>query len=156
KLQALLLYRKRLPDGARFLLFGDDVEHDAEVFALFGDICAGLRGSDLERRLRAGRVHKRDAAAIVSLADPLHVPADPIVKIFIHLEGGSDPSRFADVRAVATRSYLQTILVLLGLGRVRPEAVGAVARDFRVRGVPEERLEAELADAAERLGVPRE
>jgi DNA gyrase/topoisomerase IV subunit A len=41
-------------------------------------------------------------------------------------------------------------------GRVRAEAVGAVAKDLRTRGVSESRILAELDDAAERLGVPSE
>jgi hypothetical protein len=156
KLTALLLYRRKLPDGARWLLFGDDVESDAQAFALFGDVCAGLRGSDLGRRLKRERVSRSDTAAIVELADPLTVTPDPVEKIFIHLEQSSDPSRFTDRRVVATRSYIQTILVLLALGHVRREAVSAVARDFRVRGVAEEFIEAQLADAALRLGIGRE
>ncbi len=47
KLKALLAYKRRIPDGARFLMFGDDVESDAEVFLLFGEVCAGLRANAL-------------------------------------------------------------------------------------------------------------
>ncbi len=55
KLTALLLYKKKLPDGAHFLLFGDDVERDAEIFTLFGDICAGLSTNGLDFKI-PGRV----------------------------------------------------------------------------------------------------
>ena len=62
KLAALLLYRAEVPDGARWLLFGDDVEADATAFALFGEVCAGLRGRALAARLEDLGVH-RDSVA---------------------------------------------------------------------------------------------
>ena len=40
-----------MPDGARWLCFGDDVESDAEVFTRFGAVCSGLRGSELEQEV---------------------------------------------------------------------------------------------------------
>lgn len=155
KLSALLLYRRELPDGARWLLFGDDVEADAEVFALFGEVCAGLRGEALEGRLRRLGVHRSDVAGVLELCRDLPVTEDPVERIFIHLERGTDPAAFAGSAVVATRSYLQTALVLADAGRVRPAAVTAVAMDLRRRGVTERRLEADVDDAVVRLTVPR-
>ncbi|MDF1561902.1 MAG: hypothetical protein P1V51_02590 [Deltaproteobacteria bacterium] len=152
KLQALLRYRSELPDGARWLCFGDDVESDAEVFTRFGAVCAGLRGGELERLLRKERVHPDDRRPILRLAEELPVTADPVERIFIHSATGKTPTEPAG-RVVRTRSYLQTILVLCQMGKVRPDAVTAVAAELRRRGHDEARMEEELDDAVDRLGV---
>lgn len=156
KLAALLLYRQRVPQAARWWMFGDDVEADAEVFALFGEVCAGLRGRELEARLAFHSVAPSDRPAIVALADNLPFGDDPVAAIFVHLERRSDPASFTDPRVVATRSYLQTILVLAERGQVRAEAVGAVARDLRLRGGAESTLAEHLVDAQVRLGISPE
>jgi len=156
KLMALLLNRAELPDGAQWLMFGDDVEYDADVFVLFGEVCGGLRGADLSRRLQMHRVPDSEIAAICKMAEGIRVTADPVQRIFIHLESGTDPSQFVDARVVATRSYLQTAYVLTSMGRIKREAVAAVARDLRMRGVPESELDGQARDAQQRLGVPSE
>jgi hypothetical protein len=74
----------------------------------------------------------------------------------VHLAHGTDPSAFVDARITATRSYLQTALVLAQLGRVRIDVVGAVARDLRGRGVSEQTLRAHVREASERLHVNEE
>ena len=156
KLEALLRYRRELPSGARWLCFGDDVESDAEIFALFGEVCAGLRGADLGQRLRARGVHPEQIETCVALAEEISVTPDPVERIFIHLTGGSDPDRFDDPRVVAARSYLQEALVLLQMERIRPEAVTAVAKDLRRRRIPESEIKRQVLDANVRFGVPLE
>ena len=84
KLTALLLYWESLPKKSRWLLFGDDVESDAEVFELFGNVCEGLRGAELESHLRKKRVAKQDIHNLLELTNRLSVEANPIEKIFIH------------------------------------------------------------------------
>lgn len=156
KLGALLDYRKVLPDKARWLCFGDDVESDASVFALFGQVCGGLRGEDLRSDLRRLRVHQTDIQNIVDTCDGLPTGTDPVERIFIHLAHGTDPSTFTDDRVVASRSYLQSALVLLHMKRIRPQGVTAVAKELRVRGRAETDIQRDLEDAAWRLGVPLE
>lgn len=153
KLAALLLYAREMPRTVRWLLFGDDVEQDAEVFALFGEVCAGLRGSALTTRLRTHGVHRADIAAIVEAADSIAEGSDPVERIFIHLAHGTDPTNFRDPRVVATRSYLQTALVLAAMGKVRSEVVGTVAAELRRRGVLEIEIEAQAMEAVARWGV---
>ena len=157
KLTALLLYRLRSPVGASWILFGDDVESDADVFTLFGEICAGLRGSELAQKLRQRDVEPQDIDIVTALAEPLGITEDPVERVFIHLEGGGDPESLpGERRIVPTRSYVQTALVLLAMGRIREEAVSAVARDLRVRGMGEVLLRQHVDDACDRLGVSEE
>lgn len=153
KLTALLLYRRQVPGPARWLMFGDDVESDAEVFLLFGEVCAGLRGSDLVRRLEQLGVAPRDIENVCALADPLSVTDDPVERVFIHLSTKRDPSSFNDPRIVATRSYLQSALVLYQMGRIRADGIAAVARTLRRRGASEREIEMWLEDARDRLAV---
>jgi hypothetical protein len=155
KLVALLLYRREVPDGARWLLFGDDAEADAEVFRLFARVCAGeIRGAALESRLAEGGAHPDWIAEALSISASLPATADPVSACFIHLTEKSDPEVLAAFEVIASRSYLQTALVLASEGRIRREAVGAVAKDLRARGVAEPVIEGDLEDAAQRLGVP--
>lgn len=156
KLRALLMYRRELPEKTRWLLFGDDVEEDAESFLMFGKICAGLRGEALSAELSARRVDGPMIEEIVALAGTAPITPDPVDRVFIHLERGRDPSSFEDPRVVPTRSYLQTALALAQLGKIRREAVGAVAKDLRRRMVAESAIDDQLADAAQRLAIPRE
>lgn len=155
KLKALLASRNDLPTGVRYLMFGDDVEADAEVFLLFGEVCGGLAISALSKRLEAHGVHPADAAEILALVeDGPPREADPVERVFIHLCAGTDPARFEDPRIVAARSYVQAALVLAHAQRVRPEAIAAVAKDLRRRQTPEHEIERDLEDAVRRLGVP--
>lgn len=156
KLAALLGYRREVPAGARWLLFGDDVEQDAEAFLLFGEVCAKLRGDALARRLASYEVHEDDVAIILALADrlPAGTP-DPVERVFIHLSNKSDPGRFTEPRVVASRSYVQTALVLAMEDRVAPDTVTAVAKAMRRHRVPEQVIAEHLLDAERRLHVPR-
>jgi hypothetical protein len=156
KLTALLLYQRAMPPGARWLLFGDDVEADAQVFLLFDEVCAGLRGAALCQRLVRLGVDARDIDHIDALQHDLATVENAVTRVFVHLARQSDPQRFTDPRLVPTRSYVQTALVLFTLGRIQPEAVSAVAHAVRRRGMPEATLQAHLSDAATRLGVPPE
>ena len=128
KLQALLLYRREQPKAARYLLFGDDVERDAESFLLFGEVCAGLRGHALADRLRSSKVHADDVAACVSLADALPVEPDPVAHVFIReVRGGRVTT--TDPRVHLAPTFLDHARTLLALGRVRAIDVDAVAAD---------------------------
>jgi hypothetical protein len=154
KLKALLLYKRELPENARWLLFGDDVEEDAEAFLMFGKVCAGLRDRPLEDALIARGVGIELAKEIAQVAAPLPKQVDPVDRVFIHLDRGRDPASFGDPRVVPTRSYLQSALVLAAMNKIRPEAVGAVAKDLRRRMISEDTLAEHAADAGKRLAVP--
>lgn len=156
KLRALLSYRRTVPERARWMLFGDDVEEDAESFLMFGRVCAGLRGRELEEELRARGISRDLVEEISGLASSISVTPDPVDRVFIHLDRGRDPSAFTDPRVVATRSYLQTALVLAFMGKIRREVITAVAKDLRHRMIAESTIAEHIADASQRLSVPRE
>lgn len=156
KLIALLLYRLEASRESRWLLFGDDVEADAQVFCLFGDVCAGLSGSELERRLKKHRLASPELRACLELAERLPAQEDPVARIFIHLASEREPRELGDPRVTETRSFLQTALVLAQLGRIHPRELRAVADDIRRQRVPEKDVQRAIDDAAARFDVPDE
>jgi hypothetical protein len=154
KVAALLLLRSELPAGARFHLFGDDVESDMEAFLVFGLVCAGLRGAPLRETLRGHGTAWQEIETIVELASPLPVEPDPVVRVFIHGQTGKLlPRTDLDPRVVATRAFLQTALVLRQHGHVDDGCPDRVADDLRRLGVGDAELELLRTDARVRLGV---
>lgn len=157
KLRALLLYALELPRGARWLCFGDDVESDAEVFALFGEVVAGLRGTALEERLKERAVEAADRARVCALADELGpARADPVLRIFIRRTREKEGPDLQRPQVVPTPTFLGAALVLRAMGRINDSAVAAVADDLRTRHVPEAVLAEEVQTAGERFGVSPE
>ena len=153
KLNALLRYRRRHPDGARYLLFGDDVELDAEIFSLFGEICAGLRGTPLRRRLRELGAPRGDAEEIGALADPLRATAC-VERIYIHLTRGTDPDRFGQLgEGVVAGDFLTQAVHLAAGGRIRGSAIAEVAREVIGPDASPPHLEERLGREAERLKI---
>jgi hypothetical protein len=158
KLIALLSYLHELPEGARFLMFGDDTESDAAVFSLFGDVCAGMEQGALEGALEAHGVGGPERRAVMELSQDLvgiDEAHNPVEKIFIHLANRSDPLRLPE-GVIGTRSFLQTAICCAALGKIRPEDIKAVARDLRRKRIPEAEIESLLEDARVRLDAPPE
>jgi hypothetical protein len=156
KLTALLLYAEQFPAGCQWYFFGDDVERDAEVFRLFGRVCGGLRGAALHQELSSMGVASRDIQNILELSSRLNYTSDPIGSIFIHLATGSEPNTPEDARVFLTRSYLQTAMLLARDGMVKPETVGTVAQELRLRGTREKDIEFFVSDAQSRFSIPEE
>lgn len=156
KLIALLLYRLEANPRARWLLFGDDVEADVEVFRLFGRVCGGLSGEALERRLKHYKVGSVELRACLELAERLAMGDDPIARVFIHLASGREPQEIDDPRVVETRSFLQTALLCAQMGRIHPRELRAVADDIRRQRVPEKDLRRDIDDAAKRFAIDDE
>lgn len=155
KLIALLSYRLSFSDHARWWLFGDDVERDGVVFSLFGEVCAGLRGTALQQRLQQLHVMKPERQVVCALAERLPGCApNPIGHIFIHLARRSSPERFSRAQMSATFSFAQTALLLLQMNRIRVEGARAVIADIRRKHTPEAELQRHLEDAVKRLSVP--
>ncbi|MEW5850591.1 MAG: hypothetical protein AB2A00_17530 [Myxococcota bacterium] len=153
KLCALLMYRRELPHGARYLFFGDDAESDATVFTLFGEVCAGLRGAELKRRMQQLGAFGAETEGAVELSSGLPAGPDPVERIFIRLERNTDPARLTSGVVTPVRSFLQAALVLLDMKRITPNALLAVAEDLRRNMVPEYVIREHVADARARLGV---
>ncbi len=156
KLTALLLYAEQFPPGAQWYFFGDDVERDSEVFRLFGRVCGGLRGASLQRELNSMGVASRDIRNILELSARLRYQSDPIGSIFIHLATGKEPATPDDSRVFMTRSYLQTAMLLARDELIRPEIIGTVAQELRVRGTPEKEIEFFVKDAQTRFAISDE
>ena len=157
KLCALLLYRRHVGPNARFYMFGDDVESDADVFSLFGEVCAGLSGAALEDVLARHHVHRTDIDVAHALIAELKLSTstfpNPVERVFIHLDRKTDPARFHQRNVVPTYSFLQTALVLGDLGRIRPEAIASIADEIRRCPTPEDKIAEFLDDAKTRLNV---
>jgi hypothetical protein len=146
KLLALLLYWRELPKYARWLCFGDDVESDMEVFVLFDAVCSGYTGRSLESRLRRQGSSRVMVHYVLQIVEQLEPTTHPVERIFVHLEKKSLPELFDNPRVVATRSYIQTALVLAHMKKVRPEAITAVAQDLRRRGFSEQEIHTHVED----------
>ena len=153
KLLALLLYRAELPPGARWLLFGDDVEQDYEVFLLFGEVCAGLRGGALDSRLRAHKVHAHDRALCLEAASALAPAEDPVEAVFIHQVRGRPSAELSDPRCVASPTYLSAALSLWHQGKLPGDSLAAVADAVLAAGVPRQTVDDELEATCGRLGL---
>jgi hypothetical protein len=156
KLLALLLYRADVGKSASWLLFGDDVEADAAVFLLFGEVCGGLAGKALEDRLKRAGVRTEELRAVLRASEGLEVSRDPVERIFIHLASGRDPADAPSSKVTQTRSFVQTALMLAHMGRVNPRDLRSIVDDVRRQRVPERHIQRDVADAAKRLGVPAE
>ena len=153
KLKALLMYRAQMPAGARWIMFGDDAESDADIFLLFGEVCARLRGTALQARLRSLDVSPADIQEILRLAEAVAVGHDPVELICIRQVRQRDFTGF-DARVLPSPSYLSTALALAHRGYIRRDDVQAVARSMRRRGETDAGLAYAAQLAQSRFGVP--
>ncbi|HVP62753.1 MAG TPA: phosphatase domain-containing protein [Myxococcaceae bacterium] len=129
KLPVLLESRIHAPVEAEEVLFGDDAEADAFIYSLYADLIAGrVDEAVLGQVLEAAQVYPDDRARIVSAWRA--VPrADPVRRIFIHLDRLTPPAYFARYgsRVVPVFNYFQAALVLLADGHLNPGQVARVA-----------------------------
>jgi hypothetical protein len=129
KLPVLLESRIRAPVEAEEVLFGDDAEADAFIYSLYADLVAGrVDEAVLGQVLEAAQVYPDDRARIVTaLRD---IPrADPVRRIFIHLDRLTPPAYFSRYgpRVVPIFNYFQAALVLLADGELNAGQVAKVA-----------------------------
>ena len=121
KLPALLRGRAGLGRGVHEHLFGDDAEVDALVYSVFADAVAGrLTPVQVSRIMEAAGAYGESIQAALEALE--QVPAaDCVERIFIRLEKGVPPRRFAALgtRMVPIYSWFQAALVLYGAGRLR-------------------------------------
>jgi len=154
KLAALLMLRAELPAGARFSLFGDDVESDMEAFLLFGRVCAGLRGAALREVLRHHGTDWPEVEQAVTLSSSMATETDPVARVFIHGVTGKLLRRTnLDSRVVATESFLQTALILRDAGQVDDGCPARVAAELRRRNITPAAIKGFVDDAVTRLGA---
>jgi hypothetical protein len=129
KLPVLLESRARAPVEAEEVLFGDDAEADAFIYSLYADLVAGrVDEAVLGQVLDTAHVYPDDRARI--LAAWRSTPrADPVRRIFIHLDRLTPPGHFGRYgpRVVPIFNYFQAALVLLADGHLAPGQVARVA-----------------------------
>ncbi|HTS83245.1 MAG TPA: phosphatase domain-containing protein [Myxococcaceae bacterium] len=129
KLPVLLESRIHAPVEAEEVLFGDDAEADAFIYSLYADLVAGrVDEAVLGQVLEAAQVYPDDRARIFTAWRA--VPrADPVRRIFIHLDRLTPPAYFARYgpRVVPVFNYFQAALVLLADGHLNPGQVARVA-----------------------------
>lgn len=138
KTAALLLYRLENPPGACETLFGDDREHDPEVYALYARVCAGAaRGEALREHLAQRGVGRAAARYIETLASELP-ERDPVEWIFIRRVAPATPPaplRLEDERIVLIDDFSQAAAVLRAQGRLEKEDLLRVVAAVRAAGL---------------------
>jgi len=129
KLPVLLESRIHAPVEAEEVLFGDDAEADAFIYSLYADLVSGrVDETVLGQVLEAAQVYPDDRARIFTAWRA--VPrADPVRRIFIHLDRLTPPAYFARYgpRVVPIFNYFQAALVLLADGELTAAQVARVA-----------------------------
>ena len=169
KLPVILESRLDAPVDAEEVLFGDDAEADAFIYSLYADLIAGrVDERVLGQVLEAGGVYPDDAARVHKAWKAIPV-ADPVRRIFIHLDRLTPPAQFARYgpRVVPIFNYFQAALVLMADGHLSAPQVLRVAvemvqtaghnlitlsnsfQDLLRRGLPLHQVAAALADAME-------
>ena len=185
KLPVLLESRLRYGLAPAETLFGDDAEADAFVYSLYADIVAGrVSRTLLDEVLEAARLYDDERAVLCALFDQLAeardkaglgappggdpaAKADPVRRIFIHLDRLTPPTRFGAYgpRLVPIYNSFQIALVLMADGQLTARAVIKVAlemvqgygynlislsnsfQDLIRRGVPVTQVAGALAEA---------
>ena len=117
------------PVEAEEVLFGDDAEADAFIYSLYADLIAGRvdeRGA-AARCSRRPQVYPDDRDAHRRRRGRPIPPADPVRRIFIHLDRLTPPAHFARYgpRVVPIFNYFQAALVLMADGHLTRAAGGA-------------------------------
>lgn len=132
KLPALLESRARAPVESEEILFGDDAEADALIYSLYADMIAGrVDERVIAQILTATDVYTDDAVRVLKAWKAI-TPADPVRRIFIHLDRLTPPAAFRRYgpRVVPIFNYFQAALVLLADGHLTAPQVVKVAAEL--------------------------
>src|SRR5499433_4025925 len=109
KLPVLLESRIRAPVEAEEVLFGDDAEADAFIYSLYADLIAGRVDPNALRKIVAAAELYKDETERLFQALRNISPADPVRRIFIHLDRLTPPASFSNFgpRVVPAFNYFQ-------------------------------------------------
>jgi hypothetical protein len=136
KLPLMLRSRCALPGELRETLFGDDAEVDALIYSLYADLlCGRSDGEDVEVLLEGvgatAQARKHCAQSLASIVRSGDNP-EPVETIFIHLDSGSPPARFAALgpRLIPVFNYYQAALVLFARGHLSAKSVLRITAAF--------------------------
>lgn len=129
KLPALLESRERAPIEADEVLFGDDAEADAFIYSLYADLLAGrVDERILVQVLDRAEVYPDERERVLEIWKRMPT-ADPVRRIFIHLDRLTPPASFRRYgpRLVPIFNYFQAALVLMADGMLTAPQVARVA-----------------------------
>jgi hypothetical protein len=132
KLPVLLESRLHSPVDAEEILFGDDAESDAFIYSLYADLIPGrVDERVLSQILDATAVYPDDRTRILETWKQLPT-ADPVRRIFIHLDRLTPPRQFSRYgpRVVPIFNYFQAALVLMGDNHLTAPQVIRVAAEM--------------------------
>ncbi|MCY1076439.1 phosphatase domain-containing protein [Archangium lansingense] len=169
KLPAILESRANAPVEAEEVLFGDDAEADAFIYSLYADMIAGRVDERVLKQILDAAAVYPDEAERVRAAWKKTPVADPVRRIFIHLDRLTPPAHFANYgpRVVPVFNYFQAALVLLADGHLTAPQVIKIAvemvqsaghnivtlsnsfQDLLRRGLPLQQAAAALVQALE-------
>lgn len=159
KIQALLLLRLRFRSEIRFVMWGDDSESDAIIYALFSDICARrIEGDELREALRSLSVLGEQTESILELQQQMP-HNDPVEKIYINLAEDTDADYYLKFgrRVLPIYNSFQSAVDLFQDRRLSGELVVRVAQDLVTNfGYTREELERYLDDLVRRQRVGEE
>lgn len=129
KLPALLESRTLAPVEADEVLFGDDAEADAFIYSLYADMVARRVSEPIVHQvLQAAEVYPDDVTRVMRAWEKLP-HAEPVRRIFIHLDRLTPPASFGRYgqRVVPIFNYFQAALVLMAEGHLTAPQVIRVA-----------------------------
>jgi hypothetical protein len=137
KLAALIYARSVFPLKAQELLFGDDSEYDATIYALYADIVAGnLEHYEVLTILKKWEVAADELELIADnlkrLKDSGYKPRDAVQKIFIHLEQRT-PAHYHTTlsqKVAPTQNYFQTAVILYKMDAINRAGLFRVISDM--------------------------
>lgn len=137
KLAALIYARSVFPLKAEELLFGDDSEYDATIYALYADIVSGaLDDYEVLTILKKWNVAPDERDLIAENLKRLHEsgykPRDAIKRIFIHLEQKT-PAHYHTTlsdKVVPTQNYFQTGVILYKMSAINRAGLFRIISDM--------------------------
>ena len=138
KLGALLYARSVFSAKANELLFGDDSEYDALIYAFYADIVAGnLEDFEILTILKKWDIAKDEFTFIAHALELLKKSAfkprrDAVQQIFIHLETGRPPAELRGIseRILPTKNYFQTAIILYHMEYITRAALFRIISDL--------------------------
>ncbi len=134
KLQALMQLRQSLNADVKQILWGDDSESDAVIYALYSDICA-RRLSEASIRQILTHYHVRGDQLDLILKLQSSIPVmDPVYKVYINLASDTDPDYYSKFgrRTLATFNSFQIAVDLYQESILNWQQLLAVAQDLLV------------------------
>jgi hypothetical protein len=137
KLIALIYARSVFPLKVTELLFGDDSEYDATIYALYADIIAGnLEDYEVLTILKKWDVAPDEIELVAENLKRLweggYKPRDAVERIFIHLEQKSLPHLHTSLsdKVVPTQNYFQTAVILYKMDAINRAGLFRVISDM--------------------------